>query len=425
MKISMSRYFLLMFSVGFLCSTVSGYSQLSEKVLFIGNSYTGVNNLPNLTAQVALSAGDTLTFSAHHPGGQTLSAHSTNANALGLIAQGNWDHVILQGQSQEPSFPIGQVQTQTLPFAELLCDSIRAANPCTRPMFFMTWGRENGDASNCASWPPVCTYEGMDDLLRERYLLMAEMNEAYVSPVGAVWRHLRDSGTSISLYASDGSHPSLAGSYAAACAFYSMIFEKDPLLISNDFGLSAADALEIRQAAHEIVFQNLSDWGVGNYNPTALFSVNQGSGFNYTFINQSTYADSIIWNGNVTSQNQDTLVITFPGPGTYPITLEATSCGMTDSLTLQIEISINPSSVDDLEQRVVSIHPNPVHDILRINSAQRISFIEVTDITGKILIRTAEIERNELDVSGLTTGRYTVSIITDTGQVHSLNFIKE
>ena len=50
----------------------------------------------------------------------------------------------------------------------------------------MTWGRENGDQSNCQSWPPVCTYEGMDDLLRERYMIMANDNNALVAPVGAV-----------------------------------------------------------------------------------------------------------------------------------------------------------------------------------------------------------------------------------------------
>ena len=35
------------------------------------------------------------------------------------------------------------------------------------PVFFMTWGRENGDDMNCPNWPPVCTYEGVDDLQRK------------------------------------------------------------------------------------------------------------------------------------------------------------------------------------------------------------------------------------------------------------------
>jgi len=82
------------------------------------------------------------------------------------------------------------------------------------------------------NWPPVCTYEGMDDLLRERYLEMGEMNEAVVSPVGAVWRHLRENNPDVQLYANDGSHPSPEGSYAAACAFFSVLFRENPTLIT-------------------------------------------------------------------------------------------------------------------------------------------------------------------------------------------------
>ena len=37
-------------------------AQSSYRVVFLGNSYTGVNNLPQLVHDVALSAGDTLNF---------------------------------------------------------------------------------------------------------------------------------------------------------------------------------------------------------------------------------------------------------------------------------------------------------------------------------------------------------------------------
>lgn len=152
--------------------------------------------------------------------------HANSAAAMTAINADNWNHVVLQAQSQEPSFPIGQVQNEVFPYATILCDAIRANDACTRPVFYMTWGRENGDQQNCAGWPPVCTYEGMDSLLNLRYSMMGEDNEAYVSPVGAVWHYIRDNYPDIDLYAADGSHPSQAGSYAAACTFYAIIFEK-------------------------------------------------------------------------------------------------------------------------------------------------------------------------------------------------------
>ena len=48
----------------------------------------------------------------------------------------------------------------------------------------MTWGRKNGDASNCSAYPPICTYEGMQQRLRESYMEMASANQGRVSPVG-------------------------------------------------------------------------------------------------------------------------------------------------------------------------------------------------------------------------------------------------
>ena len=48
-------------------------------VLFIGNSYTYVNDLPNTLRQLALSLDDTMTVASSAPGGYTLFQHSTYA----------------------------------------------------------------------------------------------------------------------------------------------------------------------------------------------------------------------------------------------------------------------------------------------------------------------------------------------------------
>jgi len=177
------RLTLFVFVVAF---NIKSVAQQSLNVLFLGNSYTGVNNLPQLVSNVALSAGDTVVFSSNTPGGYTLEQHATNVTSMGLIQQGGWDYVILQEQSQLPSF---QNYLSTGP--AFLSHEVSVFNPCARTMFYMTWGRKNGDANNCASWPPVCTYEGMDSMLRMRYMEMGTVNEAEVSPVGKVWNRIR------------------------------------------------------------------------------------------------------------------------------------------------------------------------------------------------------------------------------------------
>ena len=130
-------------------------AQSLKRALFLGNSYTTYNNLPQLTADVALSAGDTLEVASSTPGGYTFEGHLGNAASMDLVTQGNWDFVVLQQQSQMPAFPISQVEVETFPFATQLNDSILAHNPCAETVFYMTWGRENGDQQNCANWPPV------------------------------------------------------------------------------------------------------------------------------------------------------------------------------------------------------------------------------------------------------------------------------
>ncbi len=232
------------------------------KVLFIGNSYTDVNNLPQLIASLAESAGDTLEFSANLPGGSTFHNHLNNSATTALIRQGGWDYVVLQGQSQEPSFPDGQFYNETYPYAQQLCDMIAQYNPDAKTVFYMTWGRKNGDQGNCPYFPPLCTYEGMDSLLFLRYMTMAADFGAEVSPVGALWHYLRDHSSEIELYASDGSHPSLAGSYAAACSFYTVFFRKNPSEISYNPGIAEEAAETIRNAASKVVYDSLAKWFV-------------------------------------------------------------------------------------------------------------------------------------------------------------------
>lgn len=256
----------LLFSFLFLLAAPS-FAGDTARVLFIGNSYTYVNDLPQLLTYVAASAGDVVITDVNAIGGATFQMHTTNPTTLAKIAQGNWDYVVLQEQSQIPSFPDAQIELDMYPYAKKLDSLVRAASPCAETIFYMTWGRKNGDASNCANFPPVCTYSGMDSLLRLRYQIMADTNDAIVSPVGAVWRNLRNNALAIELYDADESHPSLAGSYAAACTFYTTIFRKDPTNITDNVGVPAPNGVFIRAAVKEVVFDSLAYWKIGTYTP--------------------------------------------------------------------------------------------------------------------------------------------------------------
>lgn len=334
------------------------------KVLFIGNSYTAVNNLPQLVADVANSAGDAITFQSNIPGGATFQMHCSNAS-MSYIQQGGWDYVVLQEQSQLPSFPISQVVQEVFPYAAQLNDSIEKYSPCAETVFYMTWGRETGDPQ----WAPISTYEGMDDSLYVRYMMMAEDNQAIVSPVGRVWRYIRTNYPSLQLYDPDGSHPSYLGSYAAACTFYTVLFRKDPALITFDGSLNPADAALVRQIVRTVVYNQLSSWFVGAYDPFASFEYVHDNGF-VSITNTSQNSDHYFWNfGDGNFSNEVNPSHSYNANGTYDVMLVVSdSCDNTDTLVQSIEIEL--SIEEHINASSIDIYPNPVSNELKISFAE-------------------------------------------------------
>lgn len=226
------------------------------KVLFVGNSYIYVNNLPQVLISAANSTNNGIQADQSVKGGYTLKLHSQDTNTLSKIKKGIWDYVVLQEQSQLPATEQKNVETEVLPYAHFLDSLVHHYNPTCKTIFYSTWGRKSGDS--LAS--PFQTYEWMDSLLTLRYTLMAKKNHATLSPVGAVWKHIRKKHPSIDLYHKDGSHPSEAGTYAAACCFYSILLKKDPTTINFTSNINESDALNIRNAVKEIVFDKLKKW---------------------------------------------------------------------------------------------------------------------------------------------------------------------
>ena len=315
--------------IAVLFSSIIHAQGITKKALFLGNSYTFGNDLPQMVADIAASVGDELIFDSHTPGGYTLQQHWSDDISKQKINKGDWDFVVLQEQSQYPSFPLHQVESGVYPYATLLDDLINAKNPCAETVFYMTWGRKNGDAFNCSVWQPVCTYEGMDNLLNERYKVMAKTNNAILSPVGAVWRYVRENHPLIELYESDESHPSVLGTYLAACTFYTSLFRKDPALITFNPNLPEDEIQIIQNAVKTIVFNNKLEWHIGEYDPSAKFS-HQISTNQVVFTNQSLNATVFNWNfGDGNTSTAVSPSHSYAATGTYTVKLigrEAIGC---------------------------------------------------------------------------------------------------
>jgi len=399
----------------------------TKRALFLGNSYTAYNNLPQMAADVAASVGDVLIFDSNTPGGYTLQGHSTNATSQAQIATGTWDYVVLQEQSQAPSFPLSQVEAQVFPFAALLDDQIQAASPCAETVFFMTWGRKNGDASNCASWPPVCTYSGMDSLLNLRYRMMAEDNDAILSPVGAVWHYIRTHYPALELYQSDESHPSVAGTYAAACSFYAAFFRKDPTAITFNSSLPAADAALIRDAAKAVVFDSLMEWHIGAYDPAADFTYTGSTGNSIAFANVSDYASSFVWDfGDGETSTEISPVHTYLTPGTYTVQLIATVCERADTTFQTLTVPAAVGLAEQPQHPELAVYPNPVEQVLHLVYLPfRAAEYRIVSVTGST-VASGRLPRasTSIDVAAIPEGTYILQVLAPSGSVWHAPFIK-
>lgn len=396
-----------------LTSSVSAQT----RVLFIGNSYTGANSLPSLVEDVASSAGYSFSNTSLTPGGATLYQHTQNSATYTAMAAQNWDFIVFQAQSQEPAFPWGQVNYQTLPFADELVDSALSIAPCAQPTFFRTWGRKNGDQWNCAAFPPLCTYEGMDSLLHLRYRMMADSNDAYLSPVGSVWRYIRDTDTTIELYTADESHPTLAGSYVAACTFFTIFTRQDPNTITYDANLNPTTAATIRQATKTVVYDSLFTWNVGKFDPTANLSYTI-SGDTLTYNSTSTFADSVYidfgdGNGTSTTSGQH-----FYGQDdVFTVTISAYKCGDLDTNSYIVQSIITFGA----EERVLPHINHPTQ--LAENWPENLFKAEVYTINGQ-KIWTAD-NSNQPMLPFLTSGHYLLVLTLDNHQIAHKRFIAQ
>jgi hypothetical protein len=342
-----------------LSITASVMNASTTRVLFIGNSYTYVNNLPQQLYNLALTTGDTIIFDSSAPGGYTFQLHTTNATTLQKINAQPWDFAVLQEQSQIPSFPPSQVASDCLPYAQQLVSLIRQNDSCTTPLFYMTWGRKYGDASNCANYPPLCTYAGMSQRLRESYLQMCDENLAMSSPVGVAFYNSRMSDSTINLYQSDNSHPSVAGSYLAACTFYASIFHNSPIGLSYLGGLTQTTATFLQTIASHTVLDSLSAWRNGNFLANATFS-HTINGNNVSFQPNDTYSNGQYhWDfGDGTSSSNSQVQHIFL-PGSYIVSNTVTRFCSSDTVTQTITVG-NPTSIktnlnNSLSDEIVSV----------------------------------------------------------------------
>lgn len=205
-----------------LCSYSSIFAQsqgptgsTDHRVLFVGNSYTYYNSMPQMFKAISeyRLPGHTVEAKFIGGGGATLEKHWEVEIAREEIRSGKWDYVVLQEQSMLGATDLTDPDSpqQFYKYARMFDREIKMSGAET--VFYMTWSRKN--------------QHDVQPFLTRAYLTVANELGSSVAPVGMVWDVVRDN-PDIELYVEDGSHPSIAGSFLAALTLSETIFGISP-----------------------------------------------------------------------------------------------------------------------------------------------------------------------------------------------------
>ena len=174
------------------------------KILFIGNSHTYCNDMPEIFRGICEKngVGKVETVMIATPG-VGLDYHAQSPEALFNIRHGHYDCVILQHKAH----PMGD-QAQMLAGADTLIKEVKNAGG--EPCLFMTWTQKKNEA-------------GQEDMA-EIYEGMGDVYGIKVAPIGRRWWKYRHEHPEIELYAQDGEHASMDGSVLVAQVIYETLF---------------------------------------------------------------------------------------------------------------------------------------------------------------------------------------------------------
>lgn len=226
-------------------SSVSQAQELSRspnelRVLFIGNSLTYVNDLPEMVAFLAKKTKlKKIVFKMIAEPNYGLEDHWKKERVHDAISKGKWDFVVLQ---QGPSAS-KEGRQMLLDYSIKFAAEIKASG--ARPALYMVWPPAGGDLSGVVS----------------SYTDAAKRIDALLLPAGLAWLEAMKLDRSLKLYADDGFHPSQTGTYLAALVICQGLLQSElgPLPVRMNTGpdqifyISASQADVLKQAARSVL----------------------------------------------------------------------------------------------------------------------------------------------------------------------------
>jgi hypothetical protein len=246
-------------------------AETAKNLLFYGNSFTiatgfgSSRSVPDVVKAIANAAGRPAPNVVNPSvAGWTLQQHLTSNTGTinsGIAAGQNWDAVILQDYSTQPTH-IGSVAEHRSSYLAMY-QLVKARSPSAVAIGYETWARGPGHEYYSGNPPTFANPAAMQSELRAGYALStADVNALYgpgtstVAPAGDAWERAN---FPLNFYASDIYHASNRGTLLNAMVLYGTIYNDPTIRDINmpslllTLGISTTDAQTLAGFAESVL----------------------------------------------------------------------------------------------------------------------------------------------------------------------------
>jgi hypothetical protein len=411
----MKKYFILLtLIVNLHCE-----AQDTTKVLFIGNSFMSVNDLPGIFSQLAQGSGRQVVVASRIPGGcsvgdtiQGTFAHMYSPEVYALIKSNSWDYLFLQDRQSRFAMSRGIFpgDSKVIEGHIKIQDSLLFFHPCAHMLWFAGFGLKNG-------MPPYSTTGvGMIDSIYQNYKYLEDSAGQVIAPVGPAFLRIIADYPSIDLWGPDEEHPSLKGSLMIASVLYATVFKSSPILSSFNPGIPEEEDSILKTTAYQTAIDSIDFTGLSGITPP-VFQAGDSlwligfQGCNW-FLNGLPYPS-------------DHCVAHITQTGNYYAV--ATSENGCSFRTLEQEYQTSTGTNDQEPwNNPCIVFPNPASDRISVSFTSAMEKMSILNVAGAIMRKIIYPNNpTEIDISSWPEGLYLVQGIGKTGVSQSIKFIKQ
>jgi hypothetical protein len=394
-------------------------AQDTTKILFIGNSFMAVNDLPSLFSQLAQGSGKQVVVASRMPGGcsvgdtiQGTFARMYSPEVYALIKSNEWDYLFLQDRQSRFALSRGVFpgDSKVIEGHIKIRDSLLYFHPCAHMLWFAGFGLKNG-------MPPYSTTgAGMIDSIYQNYKYLEDSAGQVIVPIGPAYLRIIAGYPSIDLWGPDEEHPSLQGSLMIASVLYATVFKSSPIASIYNPGIQDDEDSILKTTAYQTTLDSLDFSGLSGITPPAFQAgdslwVNGYQVCSWFFNGQPYPADQCVAH---ISQNGNY----------YALATDANGCRYR---TLEKQYKVNTGTNDQKPGNgLFVVFPDPASYRISVSFNISLEKMSILNASGTILQEIPNpCNPAEIDISFLPEGLYIILGIDRRGGSKSVKFIKE